>query len=137
MVASGYAIHKRLYILPSRHAPGRHLVPVDKCGVLPLHCVLCVQVNADFTIKDWGGESQEKDTHNSTHACNRHEFIEAVVRIAMMRYVVFGDFEDVSDAVPITPHNARRTTPLTTTQALAAALHIHGPMRRCTGAANT
>jgi hypothetical protein len=44
-------------------------------------------------------EGLKHDAYNSTVRLNRYEFLEAMVLIAMLRYVETGKIPDVSDAI--------------------------------------
>ena len=43
--------------------------------------------------------TEQDDKHNSENTLTRHEFFQALVRIAVQRYVVTGEIRDVSDAI--------------------------------------
>lgn len=43
--------------------------------------------------------SLSRDRHNQKHRLNRHEFVEAIVRLAIVRYVQSSEVRDVSDAI--------------------------------------
>jgi hypothetical protein len=55
--------------------------------------------------------AQKKDELNQKHRLNRHEFVEALVRTAIVRYVQSNEINDVSDAVDKCCRDMRRPLP--------------------------
>ena len=60
--------------------------------------------------------SQKRDELNQKHRLNRHEFVEALVRTAIVRYVQSNEFNDVSEAVDKCCRDMRRYLPRECTQ---------------------
>ena len=58
-----------------------------------MHGVIFSQINA----VEWS--TKEKDVHNKMRSFNRQEFVQALIRIAIAKYVASGKISDISDAV--------------------------------------
>jgi hypothetical protein len=67
-------------------------------GLLELTFTL-VNVDDGATRARIGAAGVAADGHNKKLRLNRHEFVEAIVRIAIVRYVQSGEMDDVSDAI--------------------------------------